>query len=69
MIIFISQAAWEVKEKKPEAAWPQQGIIEFKDYQTRYREGLDLVLQGINCSVKPGEKVSAAKQMVDFVYL
>ena len=44
MIIFISQAAWEVKEKKPEAAWPQQGMIEFKDYQTRYRERLSVCM-------------------------
>ena len=31
--------------------------MEFIDYSTRYREGLDLVLKGISSSVKGGEKV------------
>lgn len=37
--------------------WPLRGAIEFVDYSTRYREGLDLVLKDINMSVKSGEKV------------
>ncbi|XP_070185918.1 multidrug resistance-associated protein 1-like isoform X2 [Littorina saxatilis] len=52
-----TEAPWEIPEKKPDPAWPQDGVIEFKDYQTRYREGLDLVLKGINCSIKSGEKI------------
>ena len=31
--------------------------MEFKDYQTRYREGLDLVLKGVSCRIMSGEKV------------
>ena len=31
--------------------------MEFKDYSTRYRPGLDLVLKGITCTIDPGEKV------------
>ena len=27
------------------------------NYSVRYREGLDLVLRGIDCVIKPGEKV------------
>lgn len=34
-----------------------QGQVEFKDFQVRYREGLDLVLHGIDFQVQGGEKV------------
>lgn len=37
--------------------WPQQGVVEFKDFQVRYREGLDLVLKGITFACKSEEKV------------
>jgi len=38
-------------------AWPQEGSIDFKNYQMRYRPGLELVLKGISFSVKPSEKI------------
>ncbi len=41
----------------PPSDWPQHGVVEFKNYQTRYRPGLDLVLKGITCSIRAGEKV------------
>lgn len=37
--------------------WPQEGIIEFKDFQVRYREGLDLVLKGISFKCNSVEKI------------
>ncbi|KAF8933746.1 hypothetical protein BGZ47_010720 [Haplosporangium gracile] len=37
--------------------WPQHGRIVFKNYSTRYREGLDLVLKDISFEVQPSEKV------------
>lgn len=37
--------------------WPQNGAVNFTNFQVRYREGLDLVLKGITFSVKPLEKV------------
>ncbi|XP_025086070.1 multidrug resistance-associated protein 1-like isoform X1 [Pomacea canaliculata] len=52
-----TEAPWELPQKKPDSSWPQEGRVEFSNYQVRYREGLDLVLRGINCSVKPGEKI------------
>ncbi|KFH67873.1 hypothetical protein MVEG_06604 [Podila verticillata NRRL 6337] len=37
--------------------WPQQGRIVFKNYSTRYREGLDLVMKNVSFTVQPAEKV------------
>ncbi|KAF9171969.1 Multidrug resistance-associated protein 1 [Mortierella sp. AD011] len=37
--------------------WPAQGRIQFKNYSTRYREGLDLVLKNISIEILPGESV------------
>uniref|UniRef100_A0A158PA92 ABC-type glutathione-S-conjugate transporter n=1 Tax=Angiostrongylus cantonensis TaxID=6313 RepID=A0A158PA92_ANGCA len=52
-----TEAPWDVPENKPPAKWPSHGAVDFVDYSTRYREGLDLVLKGISASVKEGEKV------------
>ena len=41
----------------PEKSWPSKGEIEFSNYSTRYREGLDLVVKNIDFKVQPGEKV------------
>ncbi|TPX44411.1 hypothetical protein SeLEV6574_g04522 [Synchytrium endobioticum] len=38
-------------------AWPAQGAIEYRNYSTRYRVGLDLVLKDLSFSIKPQEKV------------
>lgn len=37
--------------------WPEQGVVKFENFQVRYREGLDLVLRGINFSVNAQEKI------------
>ncbi|KAI9345359.1 P-loop containing nucleoside triphosphate hydrolase protein [Obelidium mucronatum] len=37
--------------------WPSSGRLEFKNYSTRYRPGLDLVLKELTFSVRPGERV------------
>lgn len=49
------EAAWKTVKVNPE--WPQEGIVEFINFQVRYREGLDLVLRGINFTAKSQEKV------------
>lgn len=56
-VSIVQEAAWSV-EPKPEPSWPQKGEVEFRHYQLRYREGLDLVLAGITFTVHPCEKVS-----------
>ncbi|KFH67872.1 hypothetical protein MVEG_06603 [Podila verticillata NRRL 6337] len=37
--------------------WPEQGGIVFKNYSTRYRQGMDLVIKDISFTVAAGEKV------------
>ncbi|KAG0257232.1 Multidrug resistance-associated protein 1 [Actinomortierella ambigua] len=37
--------------------WPPQGRLEFRNYSTRYREGLDLVVKNISVNIQPGQKV------------
>ncbi|KAF9319799.1 Canalicular multispecific organic anion transporter 2 [Podila horticola] len=37
--------------------WPAHGKIEFKNYSTRYRQGMDLVIKNVSFDVQPGEKV------------
>lgn len=51
------EAAWEIKETEPATAWPEEGRVEFRDFKVRYREGLDLVLNGLTFSVQGGEKI------------
>jgi ATP-binding cassette, subfamily C (CFTR/MRP), member 1 len=38
-------------------SWPEKGEIVIEDAQMRYREGLPLVLRGINLHVKGGERI------------
>ncbi|CAG2117206.1 unnamed protein product [Medioppia subpectinata] len=51
-----SEADWH-SNSPPADEWPQEGRVEFVEYGTRYREGLDLVLKGIDVNVRKGEKV------------
>ncbi|KAG0085747.1 Multidrug resistance-associated protein 1 [Podila epicladia] len=37
--------------------WPHKGHIVFRNYSTRYREGLDLVIKNISIDIRPGEKI------------
>ncbi len=44
---------------RPASAWPDQGVVAFDGYSTRYREGMDLVIKGVTVRIKPREKVRA----------
>ncbi|KAG0270310.1 Multidrug resistance-associated protein 6, partial [Linnemannia gamsii] len=37
--------------------WPSEGRITFKNYSTRYREGLDLVIKNVSVDILPSEKI------------
>lgn len=52
-----SEAEWVVKEHRPPKGWPDKGTIDFDNYATRYRPGLDLVVKNITANVKPAQKV------------
>lgn len=51
------EAAWDIPSKTLPKNWPEIGTVEFRNFQVRYREGLDLVLRGISFRVNGGEKV------------
>jgi ATP-binding cassette, subfamily C (CFTR/MRP), member 1 len=42
----------------PPLSWPAGGTIKFINVKLAYREGLPLVLKGIDFEINPGEKVS-----------
>ncbi|TBU30707.1 metal resistance protein YCF1 [Dichomitus squalens] len=50
------EAPWEVPGTVPED-WPARGEIEFRQYSTRYRPELDLVLKDLNIKIKACEKI------------
>ncbi|KAJ2803489.1 hypothetical protein H4R20_002872 [Coemansia guatemalensis] len=52
-----SEAANIIEDCRPKEVWPEQGVVEFKNYSTRYREGLDLVLKDLSFRVLPRQKV------------
>ncbi|KAF9586459.1 hypothetical protein BGW38_004536 [Lunasporangiospora selenospora] len=42
---------------RPPQDWPANGRVDFVDYETRYRPGLELVLRGVSCSIRSYEKI------------
>uniref|UniRef100_A0A8H8CHK1 Metal resistance protein YCF1 n=1 Tax=Psilocybe cubensis TaxID=181762 RepID=A0A8H8CHK1_PSICU len=51
------EAPQELPDAKPSDEWPSEGSIEFRNYSTRYRAGLDLVLKNVSVNIKPREKI------------
>ena len=52
------EAAWHLSDdSRISPSWPDQGVISFEGYGTRYRPGLDLVLKKIDISTERGEKI------------
>ncbi|KAG0280370.1 hypothetical protein BGZ95_010380 [Linnemannia exigua] len=47
----------EMTSKVVPDLWPAQGQVVFKNYSTRYREGLGLVLKHLSFEIKPQEKI------------
>ena len=42
---------------KPPSNWPEKGFIEISDLCYRHSSDGPFVLNNINCTIKPGEKV------------
>ncbi|KAF3436437.1 hypothetical protein FNV43_RR23529 [Rhamnella rubrinervis] len=55
--VIPSEAAWEIKDRRPPPNWPSHGNVELKDLQVRYRPTTPLVLKGITLSINGGEKI------------
>ncbi|XP_033725264.1 multidrug resistance-associated protein 1-like [Pecten maximus] len=54
---LVAEAEWKDPDHHPYDSWPEDGKVRFEDYKTRYRPGLELVLNGVNCEIYSGEKV------------
>lgn len=52
-----SEAPEIIENHRPPEHWPFRGEIEFKNYSTRYRPELDLVLKNITLSINEKEKI------------
>ncbi|KAF7949291.1 hypothetical protein EAE96_008456 [Botrytis aclada] len=52
-----SEAPEVIHRHRPPISWPASGGVNFNNYSTRYREGLDLVLKNVNLDIKPHEKI------------
>lgn len=52
-----SEAPEIISKHRPPVSWPANGAVSFKNYSTRYREGLDLVLKNVNLDIKSHEKI------------
>ncbi|XP_073087926.1 multidrug resistance-associated protein 1-like isoform X2 [Manis javanica] len=50
------EAPW-IMTKRPPSQWPNKGIVEFINYQARYRDNLSLALQGITFQTHGEEKI------------
>nr|AHK05647.1 ATP-binding cassette transporter sub-family C member 1 isoform X7 [Tigriopus japonicus] len=51
------EADWSLPEDDKFCDFPMEGQIEFSKYETRYREGLDLVLKDVSMRIQPKEKI------------
>ena len=70
-----SEAPEVIHRNRPPISWPASGAVQFNNYSTRYREGLDLVLKGISLDIKPHEKIGvvgrtgAGKSSLTLIFL
>lgn len=52
-----NEAPERMSRSKPKIGWPAHGAVSIKNYSSRYRPGLDLVLKNINLEIKSHEKI------------
>ncbi|OWA52394.1 Multidrug resistance-associated protein 1 [Hypsibius exemplaris] len=51
------EAPWVIEDHRPEVSWPEEGVVDFNRYETKYRPELEPVLRGITCHIKGGDKI------------
>lgn len=57
-ILDVEQEAPSIiPDFKPPGNWPAKGAVQFTNYSTRYRSGLQPVLRNLNMTIRPQEKV------------
>ena len=52
-----SEAPEVLSKHRPKISWPARGAVDFRNYSTRYRPGLDLVLKNVNLHFNSHEKI------------
>jgi ABC-type multidrug transport system fused ATPase/permease subunit len=52
-----TEAPQVLADTDPKPHWPERGEVEFREYSTRYRNGMDLVLRDLSLRIEPGERV------------
>eukprot|EP00048_Salpingoeca_helianthica_P002825 m.61104 g.61104 ORF g.61104 m.61104 type:complete len:1523 (-) comp12327_c0_seq3:30-4598(-) len=55
--IALPSEAPRIRDHRPAADWPHEGQISIDQLGLRYRPELDLVLRGLTCNIRGGEKV------------
>lgn len=51
------EAAWENPNAVVPKNWPENGKVEFRNFDVRYRDGLDLALRNVSFTIRETEKV------------
>lgn len=59
LCVALQEQPWIGEQALVGPSWPAEGSVEFQGLALRYRDGLDLVLKGIDVKIKGGEKVGA----------
>lgn len=54
------EAPYEIEENKPDASWPREGTITFKNYTARYRPELNPSLRDVNLHIKGGDTIGVS---------
>ena len=51
------EAPYESDDGHAPTKWPEHGVIEFQNYSTRYRQGMNLVLKDVIFTAEAGQKI------------
>lgn len=63
------EAAWENPDVTVPKNWPEYGKVQFKNFDVRYREGLDLVLRNMSFTINGTEKVGIVGRTGKLTYI